>query len=638
MKISLEELNELLKQLKISQRDFSASVESAQDKAQAISDSTAMQGQTKGAINAEIENYKIPLLLQYNDIDDALIADFEKAINDFKTTTSESSASAVIYESSLTTLEQKIAPIKSEYDQLVAKINSTQSTVSDLVSLTPLRSSGVSEGLDASKRILTKLKQDMRSFNSKKEYSTTKSLLSEQKSALKTVGKALSGGFNDSSSIKTFNDTKYLYKVLDKSKTFKKEVKEKYKHNPIFQAILQFSDVKYTNRLAYGLMQGQKVAENLKEGIAPFKTTLEKYEDMMSYMENFYHNPFKRRRDHLAFSKFEKLWPTLLKNEKFAALYKYGFVGKSLRRTVENWGSFPKQLKQSLNNYFSMTPNKYIRKFLDKVGEIKDTKVGGDIQKVLTVAKKNKTLQKLFKISEKNIADPRKLNEVMDKAIDLMDVIVDPVSVAGRHGADWIKKFSDPGKADKEALEIIEKYAGKKGIVSSIKRVKANFDRKVFGKAEKIALKKMSKEAGYKAFSKGITGKGLKKGLSHIGGAVDAVLAAGDIFENYNNTQDKDTYHNVGKSTIHAAVDYERNFSVIDGITMGATMGGLAGPEGVLPGIIAGASVGVIVSLVNSNSSFQQITNNLEKGMYGIEDKVESYSKKYGKGILNSFK
>ena len=95
-----------------------------------------MRGLTKGAINAEIENYKIPLLLQYNDIDDALIADFEKAINDFKTATSETSANAVIYESSLTTLEQKIAPIKSEYDLLVAKINHTQSTVGDLVSLT----------------------------------------------------------------------------------------------------------------------------------------------------------------------------------------------------------------------------------------------------------------------------------------------------------------------------------------------------------------------------------------------------------------------------------------------------------------------------------------------------------------------
>ena len=66
MKISLEELNELLKQLKNSQRDFSASVESAQDKAQAISDSHAMRGLTKGAIN------------------------------DFKTTTSKLSASAVI--------------------------------------------------------------------------------------------------------------------------------------------------------------------------------------------------------------------------------------------------------------------------------------------------------------------------------------------------------------------------------------------------------------------------------------------------------------------------------------------------------------------------------------------------------------
>lgn len=475
IKISLEELNELLKQLKNSQRDFSASVESAQDKAQAISDSHAMRGLTKGAINAEIENYKIPLLLQYNDIDDALIADFEKAINDFKTATSETSANAVIYESSLTTLEQKIAPIKSEYDLLVAKINHTQSTVGDLVSLTSVSSSGVSEGLEASKRILTKLKQDMRSFNSKKEYGTTKSLLAEQKSVLKTVGKALSGGFDDNSSIKTFNDTEYLYKVLDKSKTFNKQVEKRYGKSKYWKIIQEYGGIKNVNRLGYLIMQMQKINKNIQDDISPYTMTLKKFEDAMGFMKGFYDKIAKKNGKGKLIQALEIEWRKLSKKKVFQNLLHNGFITHSFNGTLTQWSKISYKNKTIFNKFYSKLPDKYFGKFKKVMSKLGNSKVGKGVVNLLENAQHNERLleamKKGAKVREKGVA----IFEVLDK-------VTKPEELVKDLGKKYFERLTKAPETKREIAAEIQRLTKSNAHVSSLKKYTLKKSYKFYGK------------------------------------------------------------------------------------------------------------------------------------------------------------
>ncbi|WP_347401776.1 T7SS effector LXG polymorphic toxin [Candidatus Enterococcus murrayae] len=201
-------------------------INSAKSSWKGVVSSDGLSGSVKTAIDAQINNYQMPLLTNYYDAMHQLSSEFEKAISDFKSTVKETSGSAIIDTDALTTAESKFSDQLTKFTEIETKFKTVYSSISDLVSVSEVSGSGFTEEMEKTKKVLTNTKAWMAAFNGKKSSKAISSILSQQKAQINSLKGVAGLSYTDPKSLEIYQNKAFKNTVSKQHKNVRKLEKE----------------------------------------------------------------------------------------------------------------------------------------------------------------------------------------------------------------------------------------------------------------------------------------------------------------------------------------------------------------------------------------------------------------------------
>lgn len=226
MKIVMSEVTAAKTSIESSKTKLQSQINSAKSSWKGVVSSDGLSGSVKLAIDAEINNYQMPLLTNYYDAMHQLSTEFTKAISDFKSTVKETSGSAIIDTDALTTAESKFSDQLTKFTEIEAKFKTVYSSISDLVSVSEVSGSGFTEEMEKTKKVLTNTKTWMATFNGKKSSKAISSVLSQQKAQIRSLKGVAGLSYTDPKSLEIYQNKAFKNKVSKQHKAVKKFEKE----------------------------------------------------------------------------------------------------------------------------------------------------------------------------------------------------------------------------------------------------------------------------------------------------------------------------------------------------------------------------------------------------------------------------
>lgn len=234
MKISMREVMDAKNSMTSSKNKLQAEINRAQSDWKSVQKSNALSGKVKTAINGEIANYQIPMLINYYDILHETVKEIDKAIRDFKSIVKENSETAVIDTEALSTAKDKFSNPLSDFAKLENKINKIYGTVEHIVSVSS-PSNRVNEKMASAKKVLTDTITAMENFNRQKSGTNIRDKLAQQKSKIRSIS-GLS--YSNPKSLEIFTDKSFKNEVNEAHKAIKKEEKIAFKkEHPLLAAL-----------------------------------------------------------------------------------------------------------------------------------------------------------------------------------------------------------------------------------------------------------------------------------------------------------------------------------------------------------------------------------------------------------------
>lgn len=164
MKIDLAEVNRAKVSISSSKNTLQGQINDAKSSMKSIVSSGALSGKVKGAIDAKVSNHQIPLLTSYYDTLTMLNSEFDKLIQNFKSTVKESNDHALIDSDELTQLEAKFSPKLTEFTQIETEFKNAYTDISGIVAIEKASGSEFKEEMEKTKKVLTNTKTWMASF------------------------------------------------------------------------------------------------------------------------------------------------------------------------------------------------------------------------------------------------------------------------------------------------------------------------------------------------------------------------------------------------------------------------------------------------------------------------------------------
>lgn len=294
MKIVMSEVTAAKTSIESSKSKLQRQINNAKGSWKGVVSSDGLSGKVKTAIDAEINNYQIPLLTNYYDVMHQLSTEFTKAISDFKSTVKETSASAIIDTDALTTAESKFSDQLTKFTEIETKFKTVYSSISDLVSVSEVSGSGFTEEMEKTKKVLTNTKAWMATFNGKKSSKAISSILSQQKTQLKSLNGVAGLKYDDPKSLKIYQDKAFKKQVSKQHasvKEFEKQQLERERRemlgkHPAILAIHGQIDKEYNAKIAREINdKNYKKTKTKKEKIVLVKETDSPDEVFRKYRE-----------------------------------------------------------------------------------------------------------------------------------------------------------------------------------------------------------------------------------------------------------------------------------------------------------------------------------------------------------------
>lgn len=184
MKIDMTEVQNQKKALSTSQTSLSNQIETAKSSFVNLVNSESLKGDVKSAINAKISNHQIPLMTNFSNAMSVLSAQYDKTIEQFQTTVSETAADAIIDTEYLQGILGSFAGLETNIASVDRETASIYDSISDIISLTNPDASTITTPLSEGKTILTDTKTNMESFNGWKRGDDFSKLLLTQETTL----------------------------------------------------------------------------------------------------------------------------------------------------------------------------------------------------------------------------------------------------------------------------------------------------------------------------------------------------------------------------------------------------------------------------------------------------------------------
>ena len=158
----------------------------------------------------EIINHQVPLLMNFSNALAVLSAQYDKTIEQFKSTVSETAADAIIDTDYLQGLLDGFSGLDTNIRFVDRETSRIYSSISDIISLTNPDASTITTPLSEGKKILTDTKTNMVSFNGWKRGDEYSKLLQVQTSALKGLETAGKSSFTSKEAKAFYNNNEFL--------------------------------------------------------------------------------------------------------------------------------------------------------------------------------------------------------------------------------------------------------------------------------------------------------------------------------------------------------------------------------------------------------------------------------------------
>ena len=213
MKIDMTEVHNQKAALSTSQTSLSNQIETAKSSFVNLLHSDSLKGDVKSAINAKITNHQVPLLTNFSNAMSVLSAQYDKTIEQFQTTVSETAADAIIDTDYLQGILDNFSSIESSIATVDGKTASIYNSISDIISLTNPDASTITTPLSEGKTILTDTKTNMESFNGWQRGDEFDKVLKLQTNDLENLNKFSSSDFDSKDAKAFYNDTDFLEEV-----------------------------------------------------------------------------------------------------------------------------------------------------------------------------------------------------------------------------------------------------------------------------------------------------------------------------------------------------------------------------------------------------------------------------------------
>ena len=213
MKIDMTEVHNQKAALSTSQTSLSNQIETAKSSFVNLLHSDSLKGDVKSAINAKITNHQVPLLTNFSNAMSVLSAQYDKTIEQFQTTVSETAADAIIDTDYLQGILDNFSSIETSISTVDGKTASIYNSISDIISLTNPDASTITTPLSEGKTILTDTKTNMESFNGWQRGDEFDKVLKLQTNDLENLNKFSSSDFDSKDAKAFYNDTDFLNEV-----------------------------------------------------------------------------------------------------------------------------------------------------------------------------------------------------------------------------------------------------------------------------------------------------------------------------------------------------------------------------------------------------------------------------------------
>ena len=214
MKIDMTEVHNQKTALSNSQTSITTQLETAKTSFVNLVNSESLKGDVKGAIDAKISNHQVPLLMNFSNALAVLSAQYDKTIEQFKSTVSETAADAIIDTDYLQGLLDGFSSIETNISTVNQATANIYSSISDIISLTNPDASAITTPLSEGKTILTDTKTNMASFNGWKRGDEYSKLLQVQATALKGLEGAGKSSFTSKEAKAFYGNNDFLSGVL----------------------------------------------------------------------------------------------------------------------------------------------------------------------------------------------------------------------------------------------------------------------------------------------------------------------------------------------------------------------------------------------------------------------------------------
>lgn len=263
MKIDLAEVNRAKVSISSSKSTLQGQINDAKSSMKSIVSSGALSGKVKGAIDAKISNHQIPLLTSYYDTISSLDREFEKLINNFKSTVKETNDHALIDSNELTQLEAKFSPKLTEFTQIETQFKNAYADISGIVAIKKANGSGFKEEMEKTKKVLTNTKTWMSSF--KGSSSSIAENIARQTAQLGKLSSTSGVSYTSPEALTIFQDKafkKHVSKEHKKAKELEKEELRARKQSTKNKGLAYAATVGGVNKT-----EVNRVGEQISEGI-----------------------------------------------------------------------------------------------------------------------------------------------------------------------------------------------------------------------------------------------------------------------------------------------------------------------------------------------------------------------------------
>ena len=346
MKIDMTEVHNQKTALSNSQTSITTQLETAKTSFVNLVNSESLKGDVKGAIDAKISNHQVPLLMNFSNALAVLSAQYDKTIEQFKSTVSETAADAIIDTDYLQGLLDGFSSIETNISTVNQATANIYSSISDILSLTNPDASAITTPLSEGKTILTDTKTNMASFNGWKRGDEYSKLLQVQATALKGLEGAGKSSFTSKEAKAFYGNNDFLSGVLG-----------------MVEGVNNSTPVELLNLVSKSVSMTVEGYLFVKKAAAD--ENFNRFNNGMDLIEGYYDLFVKGARSHLS--------PNSMEKSGFNALskfwQKYSKDGKTLRDVLYN-SRLGSKFKSALTSINNSKVWKFASKFKDTVNVI----------------------------------------------------------------------------------------------------------------------------------------------------------------------------------------------------------------------------------------------------------------------------